>query len=397
MLAAIILNIICFLTGLMSFKFIGVESILTLQIIYFCQLLIFDISNWPSGFSFLKNLKYSFGFNDVLNNTEYRLFNTLAKKMHALQIKKLLIENFNINFLILAVSFLVFLVFSVLRKNRETYVNKELREMKYRDEEKKEEAKIEEFRKESFKLLDKLNKLNEIAFSISNQISFWQIIPLILAVSAEFLIPNIQFTFIEDNSQHSILIKARGQILLISLIMILCVVLNNFKNAWLSLSSHNKLMEKPEELHYRRALFLYLLVIGLLVCFCNCKKIGPIYFSVIVLAVHIVFMLALIKIKPYRQSLKVHTVTLFFNNGVVLVFLVVIYLLNYVEDLDEVFVLGFGFFLTGASGVILFLTFVRFYYDLRYGKELEQKIMIEREKQKEKLEIEKQMKLKSNE
>jgi hypothetical protein len=118
MLAAIILNIICFLIGLMSFKFIGVESILTLQIVYLCQLLIFDISYWPSGFSFLKNLKYSFGFNDVLNNTEYRLFNTLAKKMHVLQIKKLLIENFNTNFLILAVSFLLFLVFSILRKNR---------------------------------------------------------------------------------------------------------------------------------------------------------------------------------------------------------------------------------------------------------------------------------------
>jgi hypothetical protein len=112
------------------------------------------------------------------------LFNALAKKMHVLQIKKLLIENFNINFLILAVSFLVFLVFSVLRKNRETYVNEELREMKYRDEEKKEDAKIEEFRKESFKLLDQLNKLNEIAFSISNQISFWLIIPLISSVSA---------------------------------------------------------------------------------------------------------------------------------------------------------------------------------------------------------------------
>ncbi len=156
-------------------------------------------------------------------------------------------------------------------------------------------------------------------------------------------------------------------------------------------------MEKPEEVHYRMALFLYLLVIGLIVCFFNCKKMGPIYFSVIALAVEIAFMLALIKIKPYRQSLKVHTVTLFFNNGVVLVFLIVINLLNYVKDLDEVYVLGLEFFFTGASGVVLFLTFVRFYYDLRYGKELEEKIMNEREKEKEKLEMKKQMNLKSNE
>ncbi len=123
MLAAIILNIICFMIGFMSFKFIGVESILTLQIIYFCQLLIFDISKWPSGFSFLNNLKYASGFNNVLHFTEYRLFNSLSKKMHALRIQKLLIENFNINFLILAATFLVFLICSIVRKNIETYAN----------------------------------------------------------------------------------------------------------------------------------------------------------------------------------------------------------------------------------------------------------------------------------
>ena len=233
----------------------------------------------------------------------------------------------------------------------------------------------------------KLNKINDIAFSISNQISFWLILPLISAVSAEFLIPNNQFTFVDETSQNSILIKARGQILLISLIMIFCVVLNNFGNAWLSVSSHNKLMEKPEELHYRKILFLYLMVIGLIVCFFNCKTIGPIYFSVIAMVVQIIFMLALAKIKPYKQSLKVHTVTLFINNGAVLVFLIVINLLNYVKDLNEIFVLGLGFFLTFVSGLIVALTFVRFYYDLRYGKELEDKILEEREKEKQRKEL----------
>ncbi len=228
--------------------------------------------------------------------------------------------------------------------------------------------------------MEKLNKLNEITFSISNQICFWLILPLISAVSAEFLIPNNQFTFIDENSQNSIFIKARGQILLISLIMIFCVILNNFKNTWLSLTSHNKLLERPEELHYKQALFVYLLVIGLIVCFFNSKKVGPVYFSAIALAAHILFMLALVKIKPYKQSLKVHTVTLFINNGVVLAFLIVINLLNYVEELDEIFILGLGFFLTGVSGMVVCLTFVRFYYDLRYGKELEDKILEEREK-----------------
>jgi hypothetical protein len=397
MLAAIILNIICFLVGFLSFKFIGLESILTLQLIYFCQLLIFDISRWPSGFSFLQNLKYSSGFNGVLQFTEYGLFSTIAKKMHTLRIQKLLIENFDINFLILTVTFLVFLVSSILRKNRETFVNEELREMKYRDKDKKEEAKIEEFRKDSSALLTKLNKVNEITFSVANQMSFWLVFPLISAVSAEFLIPNNQFTFTDKDSQNSILVKARGQILLLSLIMVFCVIFNNFKNTWLSQESHKKLMEKPEEILYKNVLFLYLFLIGLIVCFFNCKQVGPVYFSVIVMILHILFMLALIKIKPYKQSLKVHTVTIFINNGVVLVFLIVINLLNYVQDLDELFVLGLGFFLTGASGLIVTLTFVRFYYDLRYGKELEDKILEEKEKERERLELEKQMRLKSNE
>ena len=92
-----------------------------------------------------------------------------------------------------------------------------------------------------------------------------------------------------------------------------------------------------------------------------------------------------------------HTVTLFINNGVVFVFLIVINLLNYLEDLDEIFILGMGFLLTGVSGVVVFLTFVRFYYDLRYGKGLEDKILEEREKEKQRMELEKQMRLKNNE
>jgi tagaturonate reductase len=71
---------------------------------------------------------------------------------------------------------------------------------------------------------------------------------------------------------------------------------------------------------------------------------------------------------------------LIINNGVVLAFLIVINLLNYVEELEEIFILGLGFFLTGVSGMVVCLTFVRFYYDLRYGKELEDKILEEREK-----------------
>ena len=81
---------------------------------------------------------------------------------------------------------------------------------------------------------------------------------------------------------------------------------------------------------YKNLLFIYLFIVGFLIFFCNCKMIGPVYFSATVLALHTIFMLALIRIQPYKQSLKVHTVTLIFNNLMVLVFLAVINLLNYV-------------------------------------------------------------------
>jgi len=48
MLGGIILNVICLFIGFLTSKFIGLESILTAQLIYFSQLLIYDISNWPS-------------------------------------------------------------------------------------------------------------------------------------------------------------------------------------------------------------------------------------------------------------------------------------------------------------------------------------------------------------
>ena len=49
--------------------------------------------------------------------------------------------------------------------------------------------------------LQRLNKANEISFWIANQICLWLILPLLSAVSAEFLIHNNQFTFTEEHFQ----------------------------------------------------------------------------------------------------------------------------------------------------------------------------------------------------
>ena len=227
---------------------------------------------------------------------------------------------------------------------------------------------FETFSKQSAVKLTRLDKINQIAFWIANQICFWLIFPLMSAVSADFLIPNNQFSFFDELDKNHLFARTRGQILLLSLFMIFFVSLNNFKNTWLSRSSEKQLLERVEELRYKNLLFIYLFVTGIIIFFFSSKRFGPVFSSAIVCGLHFMYLLALIKINPYEQSLKVHTVTLFINNGIVMVFLIVINLLNYVDDLDEIFVLGLGYFLTGGCGLSLILSFIRFYYELRYGR-----------------------------
>ena len=63
MIVTNLLGIICFICGLLSTKYIGLECILTLQLIYYSQLLISNANKWPLGFQYLSYLKYACGFN----------------------------------------------------------------------------------------------------------------------------------------------------------------------------------------------------------------------------------------------------------------------------------------------------------------------------------------------
>lgn len=58
----IITNIILFI-GLLSRKFIGLECILVLQLIYYSQILVSPWSNFPVELESIKSLKYSNGYN----------------------------------------------------------------------------------------------------------------------------------------------------------------------------------------------------------------------------------------------------------------------------------------------------------------------------------------------
>jgi hypothetical protein len=49
-------------------KWIGVEAMQAIQLIFFSQLLITDVSNWPAAFNVFKYFKYSNGFNNIFSS-----------------------------------------------------------------------------------------------------------------------------------------------------------------------------------------------------------------------------------------------------------------------------------------------------------------------------------------
>jgi hypothetical protein len=115
-----VLGILGLMIGLLSPKYIGLESLLTLQLVFFSQLLIVNPSKWPVGFMYLKYFKFSSGYNDILNLTDFIPSTNSAKKMENLGIKKTIIENFNINFILLGLSFIVFIIVFYLKNRKET-------------------------------------------------------------------------------------------------------------------------------------------------------------------------------------------------------------------------------------------------------------------------------------
>jgi uncharacterized membrane protein len=103
-----------------------------------------------------------------------------------------------------------------------------------------------------------------------------------------------------------------------------------------------------------------------------------IYCSAVVLGLQMAHMVCLYLIDPYKQSLRVHTVGIIFNNVIYFIFLVIINVINYAEDLHKDVTLGLGYGMIALGFISIIITAVRLYYELRYGKELEQKIQQER-------------------
>lgn len=95
-----------------------------------------------------------------------------------------------------------------------------------------------------------------------------------------------------------------------------------------------------------------------------------IYCSVVVLVIQMVHMVCLYLIDPYKQSLKVHSVGIIFNNIVYFIFLVIINVINYTDDIHKDLALGLGYGIIVLGSISIIITIVRLYYELRYGKEL---------------------------
>ena len=103
-----------------------------------------------------------------------------------------------------------------------------------------------------------------------------------------------------------------------------------------------------------------------------------VYTSVIVLLIQAIHMIVIFCIKPYKMSLKVHTIGMFLNNAIYLVFLIIINFINYMPTMQPSIAMYFGYAMIAFCIVSIIITIVRLYYELRYGRELEMQLEEER-------------------
>ncbi len=212
-------------------------------------------------------------------------------------------------------------------------------------------------------------RINEITYLMISQLCIWSVLPVISSVGAEFLIQNSTIRF-KDHKFQSLFLSLRGIEFFIILFVIFSVMLNHFKNAFLSRKTVKKIQERPEELLYKKLLFIYLFAIGTLIFFWNNIKIASVPISVFALVLHLIYAICLLFIQPYKKSLRIHAFALYMNQLLYFCFLVVINLINLVDSLDGFVMLCVGYAITGWVGILLILSFVRLYYEIRYGEDL---------------------------
>ena len=105
--------------GLCTPKYIGIEGITTLQLIYYSCLLVTDVEKYPVGFYTFLAFKYSTGFNDFFHFTSLVLNDDFTKKVYWMTLTKTSIENYNLSFLPLVIATILMLITFVYRLRAE--------------------------------------------------------------------------------------------------------------------------------------------------------------------------------------------------------------------------------------------------------------------------------------
>lgn len=132
------------------------------------------------------------------------------------------------------------------------------------------------------------------------------------------------------------------------------------------------------ELNYKQIFFLYLFFMGFLIMFTNELRIIKIVpMSAIVLLIHIIYVGMLIRVNPYKMSLRIHSVSLFACQGLYTMFLIFINLINFVPSIHDTIILAVIFVIFGFSLFIVIITAVRLYYEHRFGEHLEKEMQKE--------------------
>ncbi len=86
--AASIIFFLLLMVGLLAPKYIGVEAILTLQLIFYSCLLIKDSAKFTPGLKTFTYFKLSTGYNDIFSFTTLILSSDITSKYNFLSIKK---------------------------------------------------------------------------------------------------------------------------------------------------------------------------------------------------------------------------------------------------------------------------------------------------------------------
>jgi len=108
---------------------------------------------------------------------------------------------------------------------------------------------------------------------------------------------------------------------------------------------------------------------GISIFILNSITISGFHFSsIIALVVHVIYIISLKIINPYKNYLKIHKYGLFVCQFTYLIFILAINYINFFPKIDEIYSLIFMYGILFACFAIIMLTFIRLYYQCRYGE-----------------------------